>query len=180
MEYKYDVAISYQSEMEKKAQKITDYLKTEGINVFFAPEQQLDMISEKLHKALYNIYRNQSFLRLLLVSDSYLSSEWTLLEKRVSESQSESDKKRRIVVDYTETKSLPPDLKELVYIDGKCKYEDQIAVFTAEYFRKLSLEFTGNDSKKETNQREKEKVVINNNGVMIGDHAHFDNFNFGR
>ena len=29
MEYKYDIAISYQSEMEKTAQKITDYLKKE-------------------------------------------------------------------------------------------------------------------------------------------------------
>lgn len=178
MEYKYDIAISYQSEMEEKAQKITDYLKTEGLNVFFAPECQLDIISEKLHTALYDIYRNQSFIRLLLVSDAYLSSKWTLLEKRVSESQNESDR-RRIIVDYTETKSLPKDLKELVYIDGKSRHEDQIAVFTAEYIRKLKLDFESNDAKKEMDYSEERKVVVNH-GVIIGDHAHFDNFNFGR
>lgn len=179
MEYKYDIAISYQSEMEEKAQKITDYLKTERINVFFAPECQLDIISEKLHTALYDVYRNQSFIRLLLVSDEYLSSEWTLLEKRVSESQNESDRRRRIIVDYTETKPLPKDLKELVYIDGKSRHEDQIAAFTADYIRKLKLDFGSYDSMKEMDYSEERKVVVNH-GLIIGDHAHFDNFNFGR
>ena len=40
MEYKYDIAISYKSEMEEKAAKIADFLMADGWKVFFAPEEQ--------------------------------------------------------------------------------------------------------------------------------------------
>lgn len=177
MKYVYDIAISYQSEMEQTAQKIADYLRVEGFNVFFAPECQQDIMSEKLHSALYDIYRNKSFVRLLLMSDAYLSSEWTLLEKRVSASHSSLDMKRRIVVDYTETKSLPEDLKEYIFIDGKNKYDEEIAIFVSEYTRKLKKEFKETSEPDSVNIKEK-AIVENNNGVIIGDHAHFENFNF--
>ena len=48
-------------------------------------------MSEKLNEILYDIYKNQSLIRLLLISDAYLSSEWTQLEMRVSKGEEKVD-----------------------------------------------------------------------------------------
>lgn len=55
----YDVAISYQNEKYKEAKKIYYFLKSEGWNVFFAPEKQQEMVSERLDVKLYNLYKNK-------------------------------------------------------------------------------------------------------------------------
>ena len=67
MSYKYDVAISYQNEIEDKAAKIAGCLRRENLQVFFAPERQLEILSENLYEVLYDTYKNQSLTRLLLV-----------------------------------------------------------------------------------------------------------------
>lgn len=63
-------------------------------------------MSEKLNEVLYDTYKNQSLVRLLLVSDRYLASEWTELERRVSRGEEKRDQRRRIVVDYTNKKGI--------------------------------------------------------------------------
>lgn len=181
MEYKYDVAISYQNEIEKRASKIADYLQVEGLNVFFAPDRQEEIISEKLYEVLYDIYKNKSLVRLLLVSDAYLSSEWAQLERRVSKGESREDRRRRIVVDYTETQSLPQELKILVYIDGKRKFEEEIASLVAIRTRELKSGF-GEEKKPNTPIKEEEKTVVvqNNSGIIIGNNAKFGDIKFGK
>ncbi|MCH5265493.1 MAG: toll/interleukin-1 receptor domain-containing protein [Lachnospiraceae bacterium] len=181
MAYKYDVAISYQSEIEEKAGKIADYLRTENLEIFFAPERQKEILSEKLHEVLYDIYKNQTFVRLLLISDAYLSSEWTQLEKRVSSGENYDDRKRKIVVDYTENLSLPKELREIVYINGKEKYEDEIASLVASYTKKLkaNTKMDGSDSYLEP-ERDKNIIIQNNSGIMISGSASVGNINFNR
>lgn len=72
MEHKYDIAISYQSELEGKSSRIADYLQMKGMNVFFAPVKQMDILSGKLHQVLYDVYKNQSFIKVLLITEAYL------------------------------------------------------------------------------------------------------------
>ena len=52
MDYEYDIAISYKSEIEAKAARINDYLVKDGWNVFFAPEKQQELLSEKILEIL--------------------------------------------------------------------------------------------------------------------------------
>lgn len=184
MSYKYDVAISYQNEIEDKAAKIAGCLCKENLQVFFAPERQLEILSENLYEVLYDTYKNQSLIRLLLVSDLYLTSEWTQLEKRVSQAEKTSDMKRRIVVDYTTNQELPKDLKQLVYIDGNKLYEDEIASLVS---RRVNNIKTGEREQTESEQRsiswgktviQNSNGIINNNGIINGNHARFENVSF--
>ncbi len=180
MKYKYDVAISYQSEIEERAAKIAGYLEREGLQVFYAPEKQKQIMSEKLNEILYDIYKNQSLIRLLLISDAYLSSEWTQLEMRVSKGEEKVDLRRRIIVDYTDKKQLPEDVKSMIYIDGRKTYEDDIASMTAFRIKELKSKIDDDWQKYEKKKNDEKITVINNTGIVTGDNASFGNINFGR
>lgn len=180
MDYKYDIAISYQSEIEETASKIAGYLEVEGVNVFYAPERQKELMSEKLNEVLYDIYKNQSLVRLLLVSDGYLASEWTELERRVSRGEEKGDQRRRIVVDYTNKQKLPDDLKSVVYIDGKCKHEDEVASMAVSRIRELKLNGYDAESNNQDKRMHERIKIINNSGIITGGNANFGDINFGR
>jgi len=178
----YDVVISYQNEVEGKAEKINDYLRAEGINVFFASANQQDMVSEKLHVKLYDVYKNQSLLKLLLVSPMYFKSEWTLLEKRMALESCKNDYKRLVIVNYT-GKDLPDDLSSFVYIDGEKYAEDQVAAFITERVKSLSEKSgSGQSGSHEEVSGKEEAVSWNNynhinNGFQVGNNSTVQNIN---
>lgn len=171
----YDVAISYQNEKYKEAKKIYYFLKSEGWNVFFAPENQQEMVSEKLDVKLYNLYKNQSYLKLLLVSKRYLTSEWTQLEKRMALDSTKEDNKRLVIVNYTK-ENLSEELSEFIYINGMDKTEDQIAAFINERLKSLNRQ-----PGLEPNTQYKSQVTSSwvNNGIHFGDNAKIGDIHFG-
>lgn len=173
----YDVAISYQNEKYKEAEKIYYFLKSEGWNVFFAPEKQQEMVSERLDVKLYNLYKNQSYLKLLLVSQQYLTSEWTQLEKRMALDSIKEDNKRLVIVNYTK-ENLSEELSEFIYIDGMDKTEDQIAAFVNERLRNLNRQ-----SDLEPNTQYKSQVISSwvNKGINFGDNTKVEgDIHFGK
>lgn len=174
----YDVAISYQNEKLRSAQKIYDYLTAERLSVFFAPESQQEIVSEKLHRKLYDLYKNQSFLKLLLISPQYLKSEWTQLEQRMALDSTREDNSRLILVNYTR-RSLPGKLSEFAYINGMEKTEDQIAAFVSERVKSLHRQ---PDSKPhaQTRRQAAQYTINNNHGLIIGGNSTIGDINFGK
>lgn len=174
MEYKYDIAISYKSEMEEKAAKIADFLMADGWKVFFAPEEQEELLSEKLHQKLYEIYKNESMMKVLLISKGYLESEWTALEKRVSLESTKEQRKRLLIVNYT-GEVFENELKSLVYIDGRKYHEDEIAAI-------ITKRLKGFLDKREYENicNEGTNSIVNNSGIITGDNAYFGNVQFRR
>jgi len=172
----YDVAISYQNEKFAAAKKIYNFLKAEGFNVFFAPENQQEIISEKLHTKLYNLYKNESYLKLLLVSPKYLTSEWTQLEKRMALDSTKEDNKRLVIVNYTE-KNLPEELSEFAYIDGINTTSDQIAAFVSRRLKNLDKQPALRRNTQDRNQATSSWI---NNGINIGDNAKIGDIHFGK
>lgn len=172
MVYKYDVAISYQGKLEEKASKIADFLQMEELSVFFAPMKQREMLSEKLHQVLYDTYKNQSLLKVLLITEEYLQGEWTSLEMRVSMKSAEGEKRRLLIINYIGD-DLPDNLKAFVYLDGQKLHEDEIAYAISQRVNDLKgkeKELTGEKGAKE---KEGVSVRINNSGFIAGNGATF-------
>lgn len=182
MNYEYDIAISYKNEMEQTAAKIHDYLVEDGWRVFFAPVRQQEMLSEKIHQMLYGIYKNKSFMKVLLISESYLEGEWTSLEKRMSLESTKDNRKRLLIVNYSGQVILPGDLQSLQYLDGSKYEEDQIAALITERLKKYTGVNSGNNFEKKEYEKhcygKNSSCVINNKGVIAGDNAHFNNISF--
>lgn len=174
MRYDYDVAISYKSEIENKASKIADYLIADGWKVFFAPVEQQELLSEKIHQKLYDIYKNKSLMKVLLISNSYLTGEWTSLEKRVSLESTKEERKRLLIVNYAGEITLPGELQPLQYLDGQKLQEDEIASVITERLKKY-LTKQVREEKEEERDTGKSVSIINNHGIIAGDNASFGN-----
>lgn len=179
MNYEFDIAISYKSDMEETASKINDYLIVDGWNVFYAPDKQQELLSEKINQMLYGIYKNKSLMKVLLISENYLDGEWTSLEKRVSLESTKEDRMRLLIVNYTNRPTLPGELKDLMYVNGKEYKEDEIASLITNRLNLFFQKNDGTDSNRKKTQSPVENVTINNNGgIVTGNHAHISNIRF--
>lgn len=173
--YKYDVAISYQSSLEKRASRLADYLQAESLDVFFAPIKQREMLSGKLHQVLYDVYKNQSFVKVLLVTEEYLHGEWTSLEMRMSLDSTDGDRRRLVIINYM-GEALPDELKVFVYLDGNKLFEDQLASAVAQRIFDLKNKKRKEMYKQNSNERIKNdnlypEVHFTNNGIVTGNNA---------
>ncbi len=175
-DYEFDVAISFKSEMEEQAAKIAEYLKRDGWKVFFAPVKQQELLSENIHGKLYDLYKNKSLLKLLLISENYLSGEWTSLEMRMALKSTIDDRKRLLIVNYTEM-NLPGEVGKLQYMDGNELHEDEVAVIVTERLEKYLLHKSMDSSTKEkrSNREGTSASITINHGIIAGDYANFGN-----
>lgn len=151
--YQYDIALSFASEKESFVQEVAEYLKGEGWNVFFSPYNQREMLSENLKSKLFQVYQNESFVKVLFISEKYLTSEYTRLEARRSMESTKQERRRLIVVNYLGDK-LPEEFKPLVYMDGK-KTSDEIAYMVSERIKELKK------CRTEKNKEQMNDVTIN-------------------
>lgn len=185
MDLQFDIAISYKNEIEEKAARIKDFLEVDGWKVFFAPERQQELLSEKIHQMLYGIYKNRSIMKVLLISDNYLTGDWTALEQRASLQSTKEERKRLLIVNYTDLLVLPGELQPLQYLDGRKYTEDQIAALITERMHEFVLKNKSRtdpckkDRLEKSSQFSAAKIIVNNNGVITGDNASFGDIHLG-
>lgn len=181
--YKYDAALSYESESQDFVREISDILTAEGWNVFFALDRRKELLSKNLKSELYQIYQNDSLVKVLFITDKYLQSQYTMLEKRRSLSSVRENAERLIVVNFI-GENLPKELKPFVYLEGN-NFPDDIAFWISERIKELK---TGKlATKKEDMKRIAEgqsiNIVSNKGGCIFRDNAHLSDVsfeNFGR
>ena len=77
VEPRFKVAVSYASPDRGYVEAVVDALKGRGVSVFYAPDEQADIIGRNLIDYLHEVYLAQARYCLVFVSKSYLSSKWT-------------------------------------------------------------------------------------------------------
>lgn len=177
--YKYDVALSYESESQDFIREISDILTAQGWNVFFALDRRKELLSKNLKSELYQIYQNDSLVRVLFVTDKYLQSQYTMLEKRRSLSSARENAERLIVVNFIGEK-LPKELKPFVYLEGN-NFPDEIAFWVSERIKELKtgkLVIKKEEDVKTTAESQSINIVTNNGGYIFGDNANLNNVSF--
>lgn len=195
--YQYDVALSYESGLQDFVQEVASTLAGQGCKVFFAPDRQKEMLSANLKSKLYQVYQNESLVKVLFVTDEYLESEYTQLEMRRSVSSSREDTRRLIVVNFI-GKKLPKELQPFVYLEGNSKPDD-VVFWVDERVKELKAEENTQakrENRKEENKAGKDiagngkednckaaggqKIVYNQGGIVFGDNASLNHVDFGR
>ncbi len=173
--YKYDIALSYEGESEKLVQEVADYLISEKLRVFFAPYYQRQMVSQNLKSELFQIYQNESLIKVLFVTKKYQQSQYTQIEKRRAVSSTINENRRLMIVNFL-GENLPEDLKKFVYLNGNIP-TDEIADFIMARVKELKnnrsseaeQDITDSGSKyKNVNFVENSKDVVFGNTVNIG------------
>ena len=127
MNYKFDVALSFSYDMEKEVQKVADFLEAAGLQVFFYESRQNELFSHDLDKKTYQIYHEQSLVKVLFVTELYGKRKYTQLEKRLSVDSTKFQKERLIIVNYL-GKDIEAEFGTVIYIEGNKKTLDEIAM----------------------------------------------------
>jgi len=174
--YKYDVAVSYESHSRNLVVKVVNFLRGEGWDVFLDVERQHEMLSENLQSSLYQIYQNESLIKVLFVTEEYLKNEYTLLEARRSFDSTRGNRRRLIVVNFME--EIPEPYKDYVYLKDNL-YADEIASFIGQRIRELKSaeeEAVENLPRSEafcekTSQKNVNIIGNNYGGIIMGNHA---------
>ena len=72
----YDVFISFKSEDTDLAEKIFDYLKDSGMEVFFSPKTLPQLKDSEYEKAIYRAMANSKHMVLVGSNPEYFKTEW--------------------------------------------------------------------------------------------------------
>lgn len=177
-EYKYDVAVSYDSHSREMVRKVVTFLKCESYQVFFDVDRKSDLLSENLEGKLYQVYQNESLVKVLFVTDMYLGNEYTLLEARRSFT-SVKDNHRRLIIVNLMGKSLPEPYNTFAYLDGNLP-ADEIAYWIGERVKELKRKNV-HETKTKAEEVCAKKIIGNiniigqNNGVSTRDNATISN-----
>lgn len=172
MDYKYDVALSFSDEKKREVGKIANYLEAAGLQVFFYKNRQQELISHDLDKKTYEIYHEQSLVKVLFLTERYGERIYTQLEKRLSIDSTKMQRERLIIVNYLGNK-IEAEFGKVIYIDGNNEKTDEIAM----RIQQRVLDIKGAGMRRKPNCENK-YTVVNNKGIVAGDNASFRNITF--
>lgn len=84
---KYDVVISFAGEDREIAKEIAANLVLKGINVFYDEYEKANLWGKDLYVHLTKVYKDDSKLCLMLLSDSYSKKQWTSHERKAAQAR---------------------------------------------------------------------------------------------
>ena len=80
----YDIAISYASQQSYYVETVAELVRNNGINVFYAPFEEIDMWGRDIEQYLHDTYFSKAKTCLMFISKEYEASEWCRLESKTA------------------------------------------------------------------------------------------------
>lgn len=110
MNHHIKIALSFATEQQDLVEKVYHYLKAEGINTFFAPstEGQILLSGENQREIFYNIFGLNSEYVALFVSRNYVVREVPMEEARIAFAKHGAN--ASVIPVYVDGTSLPAEL----------------------------------------------------------------------
>jgi len=166
MEYMYDVAISFAEEDRDAAVALAGALESQGMNVYYYPDNRADDVGYNIEHRLITIYSEQAQFAITLLSENYFKEEkvYTKIELAAIQRRMESDPGIVYLLPVKLTDfEIPSEylfLAELIYLEWNHE-PDQIA----EVLKKL----LGKKLSASPDESVPGNVVYNNTGQTIVD-----------
>lgn len=112
----YEVAFSFAGEDREYVNRVYEYLKGEGVPVFYDKDKdiEVEMWGEDLVEYLDNVFRKCSGYCVIFISKYYAEKVWPTLEKRSALARALTEKKKYILparFDDTDLPGLQPTVK---------------------------------------------------------------------
>jgi RES domain-containing protein len=112
----YDVALSFAGEDRQYVRQLADFLRTNGVRVFYDEFEQAQLWGTDLADTLDRIYRTESDFVVMFISAAYATKVWTKHERRSALAAALSAKREYILparFDNTELEGLAPTIAYL-------------------------------------------------------------------
>ncbi len=137
MEYKYDVAISFSNNDKIIARQLAETLTGRGLHVFFDEPAEPNLWLRDLYQYFTKVYE-QSRLCIVIISESYSKSQWTITEFRNLLAHSKA-RDSFTVLPITVGKPPTGFLRNIDYVDWNTTNVDHIARMVEERLKSLPL-----------------------------------------
>lgn len=138
MRYRYDVGISYESIQRDYARHLASDLKKAGYRVFFDGYEQGGLFGKNLARELPRIFGHDCRLIVVCISESYVSSEYAMLEWKSIASRQESGNVLPIRFDGAELDGLS---EHCVFLNAERYDPSAVAAEMIERFPPISSRF---------------------------------------
>lgn len=120
--YRYEVALSYAGEDREYVERVAEFLKTHGVELFYAPYEEAALWGKDLAEHFDAVYRKQARYCVIFVSKHYAAKVWPTHERRVALARAIEEKEGEYILlarfDDTEVPGLRPTL---AYVDLRQK-----------------------------------------------------------
>jgi hypothetical protein len=136
--HRYEVVLSYAGEDQAYVEEVAKFLKSRGVELFYAPFKEADLWGTDLSEELDIVYRMEGRYCVMFLSKKYAEKAWPTHERRSAMSRAVQQQTRYILpcrFDDTEVPGLPPSAH---YVDLKTKSPIQLG--------KLIMEVLGKNS----------------------------------
>jgi len=130
--YEHDIAISFAGEDQVIADAIDVRLKSRGIDVFFAPSKQAELLGERLEDVLAKKYGPTSRFVVVLVSDSYPLKDWARFELSIARDEEKQRKEAFILPLLLADKRMVQIPADKAYLDLRSMDLDEVVAVLVE------------------------------------------------
>ncbi len=96
--HRYDFAISYASPDSAFVEEVVRALKTRGLRVFFAPDEQSDIVGRNLLDYLHEVYLSKARYCLIFISEHYAQRKWTNRVERPAAQERALNQEERYII----------------------------------------------------------------------------------
>lgn len=113
----YDVALSFAGEDRDYVRSVATALQSNGINVFFDENEQVEMWGKDLYEHLHAIYSSKATYCVIFISEAYARKVWTRHERRSAQERALKEKGEYILPARFDSTELPGLPSTIAYID---------------------------------------------------------------
>lgn len=109
----YDLAISFAGEDRPVVQPYAETIKSNGLNIFYADFEEVDLWGTNLYDTLDTIYRLKAHYCVVFLSRHYAAKVWTNYERRSAQARALMENREYILpvrLDDTEIPGISPTL----------------------------------------------------------------------
>ena len=126
----YDVGLSFAGEDRHYVSQVADFLRQEGIKVFYDEFEQVNLWGKDLYQYLCDIYKNKCKYTIIFISKAYAEKRWTKHELKSSQTRAFKENIEYILPVRFDDTNLPGLNETIGYLNGNDISPKKLAQFT--------------------------------------------------
>ena len=136
---KYDIALSFAGEDRSYVSKVADFLKAQGLSVFYDEGDRVNLWGKDLYDHLIKVYRDEAEYVVMFVSAHYKEKVWCTHERRAAQTRALQERREYILPARFDDTQLEGLNETIVYLDLKKLSSRELAVLICEKIGKPVL-----------------------------------------
>jgi hypothetical protein len=116
-EVQYDLAISFASEDRPIVQSYAEAIKAQGLNIFYADFEEVDLWGTNLYDTFDTIYRLKAHYCVIFLSRHYAIKVWTNHERRSAQARALMENREYILPVKLDDTEIPGIIPTICYLD---------------------------------------------------------------